>query len=85
LKNPEIAPYLARYLKGVDGESAEYRIRIVRLIENLSWGLGSILHSAAHGGGSGQACKLLLYEFSQHAPYRQEAIESAKRLCGITR
>ena len=84
LKNPEIAPYLARYLKGVDDQPAEHRVRIVRLIENISWGLCSILHSATHGGGSGQACKMLLYEFSQYAPYRKEALESAKRLCGIT-
>ena len=85
LRNPEIGPYLERYVKGVDHQSAEYRIRLVRLIENISWGLNSILHSATHGGGSGQACKLLLYEFSQYAPYRREALASAKRLCGITR
>jgi 4-hydroxybutyryl-CoA dehydratase/vinylacetyl-CoA-Delta-isomerase len=83
LMNPEIAPYLARFLKGVDNQSAEDRIRIVRLIENISWGLCSILHSATHGGGSGQACKLMLYEFSQYAPYRQEALRSAKQLSGI--
>jgi 4-hydroxybutyryl-CoA dehydratase/vinylacetyl-CoA-Delta-isomerase len=83
LRNPEIAGYLARYLKGVDNQPAENRMRIVRLIENISWGLCSILHSATHGGGSGQACKLMLYEFSQYASYRQEALRSAKRLCGI--
>jgi 4-hydroxybutyryl-CoA dehydratase/vinylacetyl-CoA-Delta-isomerase len=83
LKNPEISPYLERFLKGVDSTPAEHRIRIVRLIENISWGLGSILHSATHGGGSGQACKMLLYEFSQVTPYRKEALMSAKRLCGI--
>jgi 4-hydroxybutyryl-CoA dehydratase/vinylacetyl-CoA-Delta-isomerase len=82
-RNPEIAPYLARFVKGVADQPAEWRLRIVRLIENISWGQCSILHSATHGGGSGQACKLLLYEFSQVAPYRQEAINSAKRLCGI--
>jgi 4-hydroxybutyryl-CoA dehydratase/vinylacetyl-CoA-Delta-isomerase len=83
LKNPEIADYLARYLKGADNQPAENRVRIVRLIENISWGLCSLLHSATHGGGSGQACKLMLYEFSQKAAYRQEALLSAKRLCGI--
>jgi len=85
LRNPEIGPYLERYVKGVDSQSAEHRLRLVRLIENISWGLNSILHSATHGGGSGQACKLLLYEFSQFAPYRQEALASARRLCGITK
>jgi 4-hydroxybutyryl-CoA dehydratase/vinylacetyl-CoA-Delta-isomerase len=85
LRNPEIAHYLERFVKGVDDTPAEHRIRIVRLIENISWGLGSILHSATHGGGSGQACKMLLYEFSQVMPYRKEALQSAKRLCGITK
>jgi 4-hydroxybutyryl-CoA dehydratase / vinylacetyl-CoA-Delta-isomerase len=84
LKNPEIAHYLERFVRGVDGTPAEHRIRIVRLIENISWGLGSILHSATHGGGSGQACKMLLYEFSQVMPYRKEALLSAKRLCGMS-
>ena len=83
MRNPEIAPYLERFLKGVDEVPAEHRVRIVRLIENISWGLGSILHSATHGGGSGQACKMTLYEFSKLQPHRQIAIKSAKALAGI--
>lgn len=83
MKNPEIAPYLERFLKGVHEVPAEHRVRIVRLIENISWGLGSILHSATHGGGSGQACKMMLYEFSKTQPHREMAIKSAKALAGI--
>lgn len=83
MKNPEIATYLERFLKGVDEVPAEHRIRIVRLIENVSWGLGSILHSATHGGGSGQACKMMLYEFSKLQPHREMAVKSAKALAGI--
>ncbi len=84
MRNPEIAAWLARFLKGVDGVPAEHRVRVVRLIENISWGLGSILHSATHGGGSGQACKMSLLEFSRLQPHRAEALERAKALCGIT-
>jgi len=83
MKNPEIAPYLERFLKGVDEVPAEHRIRIARLIENISWGLGSILHSATHGGGSGQACKMMLYELSKVEPHREMAVKSAKALAGI--
>ena len=83
MKNPEIATYLERFLKGVDEVPAEHRIRIVRLIENISWGLGSLLHSATHGGGSGQACKMTLYEFSKLQPHREMAVKSAKALAGI--
>jgi 4-hydroxybutyryl-CoA dehydratase/vinylacetyl-CoA-Delta-isomerase len=85
MKNPEIAPFLERFLKGVDEVPAEHRVRMVRLIENISWGLGSILHSATHGGGSGQACKMSLFEFSKLQPYRDFALGSAKRLAGIER
>lgn len=83
LRNPEIAPFLQRFLKGAGDVSAEDRVRMVRLIENISWGLGSILHSATHGGGSGQACKMSLLEFSGLQPHRAAAIESAKRLAGV--
>ncbi|MBM4447149.1 MAG: 4-hydroxybutyryl-CoA dehydratase [Chloroflexi bacterium] len=84
MKNPEIAHYLERFLKGVDEAPAEHRIRIVRLIENISWGLGAILHSATHGGGSGQACKMMIYELSKLQPHREMAIKSAKALAGIS-
>lgn len=83
MKNPEIATYLERFVKGVDEVPAEHRVRIVRLIENISWGMGSILHSATHGGGSGQACKMTLYEFSKLQPHREMAVKSAKALAGI--
>lgn len=49
---------------------------------NRIYGAGALCHSAAHGGGSGQACKLSMYEWS-----RSEALPSrvrdAKRLRGI--
>lgn len=83
MRNPEIAHWIARFLGGAEGVPAEHRVRIVRLVENISWGLGSILHSATHGGGSGQACKMSLLEFSHLQPHRAEAVESALRLCGI--
>jgi len=83
MKNPEISHWMERFLKGVDDVPAEHRLRMVRLIENISWGLGSILHSATHGGGSGQACKMSLLEFSRTQPHRSEALESALHLCGI--
>ena len=36
MNNPEIAHYLERFLKGVADVPAEHRIRMVRLIENIS-------------------------------------------------
>ncbi len=81
-KNPEIAHYLEKFYRGANDTPAEHKARIVRLIENLTYGAGALCHSAAHGGGSGQACKLSLYEWSkeQALPTR---VRDAKKLCGI--
>nr|MDO8090661.1 4-hydroxyphenylacetate 3-hydroxylase C-terminal domain-containing protein [Candidatus Sigynarchaeota archaeon] len=81
-KNPEIAHYLARYYKGAKAAPAEQRARIVRLIENLTYGAGALCHSAAHGGGSGQACKITMYYASKGEPL-ESRVRGAKRLCGI--
>ncbi|MEM2134355.1 MAG: 4-hydroxyphenylacetate 3-hydroxylase N-terminal domain-containing protein [Candidatus Freyarchaeota archaeon] len=81
-KNPEIAHYLARFYAGANETPAEHRARIVRLIENLTYGAGALCHSAAHGGGSGQACKITMYYASKGEPL-QSRVRDAKRICGI--
>lgn len=78
-KNPEIADHLQWIYCGANGTPAEHRARIVRLIENLTFGMGSFAHSAAHGGGSGQACKMCLYEFSDLNVHKR----LAKRIAGV--
>jgi len=81
LKHPEIGEYVAKYLKGVDGISVENRIRVLRLIENITVGLGAVCYLAEsmHGAGSPMAQKIMIG--------RQSNIErmksSAKRVCGI--
>ncbi len=81
LKHPKIGKYVAKYLKGVDGVPVENRIRILRLIENLTTGLGAACYLAEsmHGAGSPMAQRIMIG--------RQSDIErmknSAKRLCGI--
>ena len=83
-KNPDISHYLEKFYKGSNNTPAEHKARIVRLIENLSYGAGALCHSAAHGGGSGQACKLSMYEFSKGEPL-QSRVQDAKDLCGINK
>jgi 4-hydroxybutyryl-CoA dehydratase/vinylacetyl-CoA-Delta-isomerase len=81
LKHPKIGEYVAKYLKGVDGIEVEKRIRVLRLIENLTIGLGAVcyLTESMHGAGSPMAQKIMIG--------RRVNIErmksSAKRLCGI--
>ncbi len=81
LKHPKIGKYVAKYLKSVDGIAVENRIRILRLIENLTVGLGAACYLAEsmHGAGSPMAQRIMIG--------RQANIErmksAAKRLCGI--
>jgi 4-hydroxybutyryl-CoA dehydratase/vinylacetyl-CoA-Delta-isomerase len=81
LNHPKIGKYVAKYLKGVDGVAVEDRIRVLRLIENLTTGAGAACYLAEsmHGAGSPMAQRIMIG--------RQSNIErmknSAKRLCGI--
>jgi 4-hydroxybutyryl-CoA dehydratase/vinylacetyl-CoA-Delta-isomerase len=81
LNHPKIGKYVAKYLKGVDGVAVENRIRVLRLIENLTTGAGAACYLAEsmHGAGSPMAQRIMIG--------RQSNIErmknSAKRLCGI--
>ena len=81
LRNPEIGKYVAKYLKGVDGVPVEHRIRMLRLIENLTMGLGAAcyLPESMHGAGSPMAQKIMIARQVNLARMKK----AAKRLCGI--
>jgi len=59
LENPEIGKYVEKYFKGIEGIATEDRIRIARLIENLS--SGTALVESMHGAGSPQAMKVMIH------------------------
>jgi 4-hydroxybutyryl-CoA dehydratase/vinylacetyl-CoA-Delta-isomerase len=77
LRDPEIGPLIEKYLSPGTGASAEERIRLGRLIENMT--CGAPLVEVMHGAGSPQAMKIILL--------RQAGLEQkmklARRLCGI--
>jgi 4-hydroxybutyryl-CoA dehydratase/vinylacetyl-CoA-Delta-isomerase len=81
LKHPEIGKHIAKYLKGVDGVEVEDRIRVLRLIENLTIGLGGACYLAEsmHGAGSPMAQKIMIGRLAN----LERMKSSAKRLCGI--
>jgi 4-hydroxybutyryl-CoA dehydratase/vinylacetyl-CoA-Delta-isomerase len=81
LKNPELGKYITKYLKGVDGVEVEDRIRVLRLIENLTIGLGGACYLAEsmHGAGSPMAQKIMIGRLAN----LERMKNSAKRLCGI--
>jgi 4-hydroxybutyryl-CoA dehydratase/vinylacetyl-CoA-Delta-isomerase len=81
LRDPEIGKYVEKYLKGVAGVSTENRLRILRLIENITLGTAAVGYrtESMHGAGSPQAQRIMLT--------RQGNIngkkELAKRIAGI--
>jgi len=62
LKSPEIGKYVEKYMKGVASVPAEYRLRIGRLIENMTG--GTALVESMHGAGSPQAQKVFYSKLS---------------------
>lgn len=62
LRSPEIGHYVEKYLRGVASVSTEDRMRILRLIENLSLGTGAVGYrtESLHGAGSPQAQRIMI-------------------------
>ena len=60
LNHPEIGALVRKYLKGRDGFSTEERLRILRLIENMTLGRNAVgyLTESMHGAGSPQAQRI---------------------------
>lgn len=58
--HPEIGPMIKKYLQGRDDVSTENRMRILRLIENMTMGRNAVgyLTESMHGAGSPQAQRI---------------------------
>ena len=59
-RNPETGPILKKYLAGRKGVDVENRMRILRLIENMTMGRNAVgyLTESMHGAGSPQAQRI---------------------------
>ncbi|MBK9152868.1 MAG: 4-hydroxybutyryl-CoA dehydratase [Chloracidobacterium sp.] len=60
LRSEEVGKLLDKYLKGREGVSTESRVRILRLIENMTLGRNAVgyLTESMHGAGSPQAQRI---------------------------
>ena len=60
LKHPELKALLEKYLKGRADVPTEARIRVLRLIENMTMGRNAVgyLTESMHGAGSPQAQRI---------------------------
>jgi 4-hydroxybutyryl-CoA dehydratase/vinylacetyl-CoA-Delta-isomerase len=81
LRHPEIGELIRKYLKGRDDIDTEDRIRILRLIENLTLGRNAVgyLTESMHGAGSPQAQRIQIGRQAQIEFKKQ----LAKSLAGI--
>jgi len=77
LRHPVVGPYVRKYFQGAADFPAEDRIRVARLIENMTG--CSALVECMHGAGSPQAQKIAMFRQANLA----EKIALAKRLAGI--
>jgi 4-hydroxybutyryl-CoA dehydratase/vinylacetyl-CoA-Delta-isomerase len=81
LKSPETGKWLEKYLRGRSDIPTENRMRILRLIENITLGTAAVgyLTESMHGAGSPQAQRIMI---SRRVNMREKQ-RAAKKLCGI--
>jgi len=81
-RHPEAGPMLKKYLAGRKGVDVENRMRILRLIENMTLGRNAVgyLTESMHGAGSPQAQRIQIQRQMQ-VGFKKNL---AKNLAGIT-
>jgi 4-hydroxybutyryl-CoA dehydratase / vinylacetyl-CoA-Delta-isomerase len=81
LRAPETGRWIEKYCRGRADIPVEYRMRILRLIENLTMGAAAVgyLTESMHGAGSPQAQRIMIARGVNMKA--KKAV--AKRLCGI--
>ena len=76
-KDPKIGEYVEKYFAGKTGTSTENRLRILRLIENITLGTAAVGYrtESLHGAGSPQAQRIMIS--------RQGKLEDKKEMARI--
>jgi 4-hydroxybutyryl-CoA dehydratase/vinylacetyl-CoA-Delta-isomerase len=74
LRDPKIGPWVDKYFRGVASVPTEDRLKVMRFIENMVHGTGSVayLTESMHGAGSPQAQRIMIS--------RQADLEAKKAL-----
>jgi 4-hydroxybutyryl-CoA dehydratase/vinylacetyl-CoA-Delta-isomerase len=80
-RNPHLRPYIEKYLRGVADVPTEDRMRILRLLENMTSGTGAIAYrtESMHGAGSPEAQVIVIGRLSDIAHKK----DLAKVLAGV--
>ncbi len=81
LRSPETGKWVKKYLQGRSSVLTENRIRILRLIENLTLGSAAVgyLTESMHGAGSPQAQRIMIARLVN----MKEKQKNAKKLAGV--
>ncbi len=81
-RNPQLHPYIEKYLRGVADVSTEDRMRILRLIENMTSGTGAVAYrtESMHGAGSPEAQVIVIGRLSD----MNKKKDLAKALAGVS-
>jgi len=81
LDDPELGPYVRKYLAAAGGWDPLERVKVLRLIENLVAGAGAVAYlvESMHGAGSPMAQRIMI---GRQAGLDQK-IELAKQILGI--
>ncbi len=82
-KDKKLGAYIEKYLKGKNDVPTEDRMRILRLVENMTLGTAAVGYrtESMHGAGSPQAQRIMIARQSNLEAKK----ELAKNLCGIKR
>ncbi|NQU65083.1 MAG: 4-hydroxybutyryl-CoA dehydratase, partial [SAR324 cluster bacterium] len=80
-KSPVVGKWMEKYYQGNASVPTENRMRILRLIENLTLGTAAVgyLTESMHGAGSPQAQRIMI---SRQVNLKEKQ-KIAKKLCGI--
>lgn len=80
-RDKKLGPYIEKYLKGVASVSTEDRMRILRLVENLTLGTAGVGYrtESLHGAGSPQAQRIMISRQCN----MEEKKNFAKKIAGI--
>ena len=80
-RSEELKPYLEKYLQGVAGVPTLDRVRVLRLIENITLGAAAVGYrtESLHGAGSPQAQRIMISRQGNLAGKKV----LAKKICGI--
>lgn len=80
-RSPEVGKWMQKYFKANAGVPTEHRMRILRLIENLTMGSAAVgyLTESMHGAGSPQAQRIMI----SRSVNMKEKQRMAKKLAGI--